>query len=142
MQYLFDTAAVSETLRREPAAAYLRWLSGVPRADQFTSAIVIAELYRGAFRSSVPVRHLQSIEERILPALTVLPFDTATARVYGEIQAHLAATGQGLADADLQIAATAIHHNLSLVTGNLRHFERIPGLRLERVLAAARRDMG
>jgi tRNA(fMet)-specific endonuclease VapC len=44
-----------------------------------------------------------------------------------------------LADADLQIAATAIYHGLELVTGNLRHFERIPNFRLSRVLAQARR---
>jgi predicted nucleic acid-binding protein len=142
MAYLFDTDAVSETLRKKPAPAYLMWLGRVPRADQFTSAIVIGELYRGAFRAPEPARHLVNIEERILAALTVLPFDAATARVYGEIQAHLAAAGQGLADADLQIAATAIRHNLSLVTGNLRHFARIPGLRLEQVLAEARRGGG
>jgi tRNA(fMet)-specific endonuclease VapC len=62
----------------------------------------------------------------------------AVARVYGQIHAGLAAAGQTLADADLQIAATAIHHGLEMVTGNLRHFERIPGLRLHRVLAEAR----
>jgi predicted nucleic acid-binding protein len=44
-----------------------------------------------------------------------------------------------LADADLQIAATAIHHALVLVTGNRRHFGRIPGLELDPTLANARR---
>ncbi|MFC1705869.1 hypothetical protein ACFL59_03490 [Planctomycetota bacterium] len=43
-----------------------------------------------------------------------------------------------LADADLQIAATALQHDLELVTGNVRHFERVPGLRLSKVFAAAR----
>jgi len=47
-------------------------------------------------------------------------------------------TGNVLPDADLQIAATAVYHNLELVTGNLRHFGRIPGLRLNDVLARAR----
>lgn len=44
-----------------------------------------------------------------------------------------------LADADLQIAATALQHDLELVTGNLRHFERVPDLVLRPVLALARR---
>lgn len=70
--------------------------------------------------------------------MTVLPYDVATARVYGRLHAELEAAGQILADADLQIAATALHHNLELVTGNLRHFERVAGLRLSRVLEDAR----
>ncbi len=43
------------------------------------------------------------------------------------------------ADADLQIAATAVHHSLELVTGNVRHFQRIPGIRIEPVLDEARK---
>lgn len=50
----------------------------------------------------------------------------------------LARPGERLADADLQIAATAIYHDLELVTGNVRHFARVPGLRLHPALAAAR----
>ena len=110
----------------------------MPREDQFTSAVVAAELYKGAFRSDRARFHLVNIEERVLPSVTVLPFDVAVARVYGEIEAGLKKGGTPLADADLQIAATAIHHGLELVTGNVRHFERVPGLAICRVLAQAR----
>ncbi|MEE8410190.1 MAG: PIN domain-containing protein [Myxococcota bacterium] len=68
----------------------------------------------------------------------MLPYDTSTAKIYGRVRAELEATGQGLADADLQIAATALHHGLHLVTGNLRHFDRVPGLRINDVLATSR----
>ena len=54
------------------------------------------------------------------------------------MRAHLEDAGERLADADLQIAATAIVHGLAMVTGNVRHFERVPGLVVERVLADAR----
>lgn len=138
MAYLFDTNAISEVLRKRPAPAYLEWLEAIPREDQFTSAVVIGELFKGAFRSPDRLRHLENIESRVLPALTVLPYETATARIYGEIQANLTSSGQPLEDADLQIAATAIQHDLELVTGNLRHFERIRGLRTHRALADAR----
>ena len=138
MPVLFDTDAISEVLKKQPAPQYLRWLADLPRAEQYTSAIVIGELFRGAFRSAEPARHLENIESRILPALTVLPYDVAVARLYGELQAGLATAGRTLADADLQIGATAIHHGLELVTGNLRHFQRIPGLRLQSVLAGSR----
>lgn len=53
-------------------------------------------------------------------------------------QGPLEDAGERLADADLQIAATAIVHGLAVVTGNVRHFERVPGLVVERVLADAR----
>ena len=138
MAFLFDTDAVSEVLRGKPAPAYLRWLATIPRAEQFTSAVVIGELYKGAFRSADSVRHVDSIENLLLPALTVLPYDGAVARVFGQISAKLEVQGRRLADADLQIAATALRHELELVTGNLRHFERIPGIRINRALADAR----
>jgi predicted nucleic acid-binding protein len=136
--YLFDTNAISEVLRKRPAPAYLDWLATIPRAEQLTSAVVVGELYRGAFRSIDRDRHLANIEDRVLPVVTVLPYDQAVARVYGEVHAALASAGQILEDADLQIAATAIHHGLELVTGNIQHFERVPDLRLHRALADAR----
>jgi tRNA(fMet)-specific endonuclease VapC len=142
MAFLFDTDAISEVFRQRPAPAYLRWLATVERAEQFTSAISIGELFRGAFRSSSPERHLANIESRVLPALTVLPYDVAVARVYGEIQSGLAEAGRILADADLQIAATALHHSLELVTGNLKHFERVPGLKIHCALIDARMNPG
>jgi len=138
MAYLFDTDAISEAFKPRPARAYLDWLSRVPRADQFTSAVVVGELYKGAFASSLAARHLENIDQRVLAAVTVLPYDLAVARIYGEIQAHLQLRGQPLADADLMIAATAIRHGLELVTGNVRHFARIPGLKLQRALADSR----
>ena len=138
MAYLFDTDAISELFRKRPAPVYVRWLAGVPREHQFASAVTVGELYRGAFRSEERIRHLKNIEERVLPAVTVLPFDAAVARSYGELHAALEAAGGPLADADVQIAATALHHGLTLVTGNLRHFRRVPGLLIEPVLADSR----
>jgi len=140
MAFLFDTDAISELLRPRPLKRYVQWLHEVPREEQFTSAVVVGELYKGAYRSPARDRHLGNIEGRVLPAVTVLPFDVATARVYGELRADLEASGNVLADADLQIAATAIYHDLALVTGNFRHFERVRGLRIERVLADVRRE--
>ncbi len=138
MAYLFDTDAISELLRPRPLVAYVEWLRTIPREDQFASAVTIGELFKGAYRSKARDRHLTNIEERVLPAVTTLPYDIATARVFGEIRAKLEEAGRILADADLQIAATAIYHDLELVTGNLRHFERIPNLRINRILDRAR----
>lgn len=140
MAYLFDTDAISEVLRRVPSPRYLLWLTEVGRADQFASTVSIAELFRGAFRSEARDRHVRNIEMRVLPSLTLLPFNVEAARVFGSVSAELERAGRKLADADLQIAATAIVHDLDLVTGNVKHFARVPGLRLERILADARSD--
>jgi len=138
MAYLFDTDAISELLEPRPAAGYVRWLAAIPREEQFTSAVVVGELYKGAFRSSAVARHLQNVEKRVLPAVTVLSYDVAAARVYGQVRAQLESAGRPLADADLQIAATALVHDLELVTGNVKHFKHVPGLRIEPALADAR----
>jgi len=138
MAYLFDTDAISEVLKPRPAAGFVRWLAAIPREEQFTSAVVVGELYKGAFRSSAAARHLENVEKRVLPAVTVLSYDVAAARVYGQVRARLESAGRPLADADLQIAATAVLHDLELVTGNVKHFKRVPGLRISLALAEAR----
>ena len=88
MAYLFDTDAISELLKPKPAAAYVAWIRSIPREEQFTSAVCVGELYHGAFRSPRPDRHLENIDNRVLPAATVLPFDAAVARVYGRIRSR------------------------------------------------------
>jgi len=138
MAYLFDTDAISELLRPRPLATYVEWLNDVPREEQFTSAVVIGELYKGAYRAHARQKHLNNIEQRILPAVTALPYDVATAKVFGHIRAELETAGSILPDADLQIAATAIYHDLELVSGNIRHFARITELKIESILADAR----
>ena len=138
MAYLFDTDAVSEVLRSQPNPHYVEWLRTIPRDEQFTSAVVVGELYQGAFRSMNRERHLANIEQRVLPAVTVLPYHVAAARVFGEIRARLEESGNMLPDADLQIAATALCHDLELVTGNVRHFKRISELKINPILDRSR----
>lgn len=138
MAYLFDTDAVSEVLRPKPLPRFLEWLRRIPREDQYISAVTVGELYHGAYRSGARERHLTNIEERVLPAVTVLPYDASVARIFGELRADLEQAGTRLDDADLQIASTALHHGLELVTGNVRHFSRVPRLRVNSALADAR----
>ncbi|MEX2531046.1 MAG: GNAT family N-acetyltransferase [Gemmatimonadota bacterium] len=136
MSVLFDSGAILELLRPEPNPDFVEWLRTLPREDQFTSAVCVGELVQGALSTpaSAQARHLRNIEERILPAVTVLPFDVATARVFGALSADAEGSGR-LREADLRIAATAIHHGLELVTGDLRRFREIPGLELAPILA-------
>ena len=74
---------------------------------------------------------MRKIEETLAPNLTVLSFDAPAARRYGEIRAVLEARGTPVGDADLRIAAIALVRDLAVVTGNERHFRRVPGLRVK-----------
>lgn len=138
MGWLFDTDAISEVLRPKPAELYIAWLRTIAVDEQLTTAITVGELYWGAHRSPARERHLRKIEEVLLPALRVLPYDAKAAKRFGELKALLEHQGTPLADADLQIAAIALAEGHELVTGNLRHFGRIPGLRINTALAASR----
>lgn len=92
--YLFETDAVSEVLRPRPLGAYLAWLRNVPREAQYTIAVTAGELFKGAYRSPARKRHLTNLEERVLPAVTVLPYDLPVARVFGAIRAELERAGK------------------------------------------------
>jgi toxin FitB len=142
MSFLFDTDAISELLRPAPVPAYVRWLDTLPRAEQYTSAIVVGELMKGAWRAPRREHHLAMLEERVLPMVTILPFDAAVARAYGRLRDELERAGRALSDVDAQVAATAMHHGLRLVTGLPARYDGIPDLSLERVLAHARGTPG
>ena len=71
MAFLFDTDAISELLRPKPLTDYVEWIATIPRDEQFTSAVVIGELFKGACRSQARERHLENIETRVLPAVIV-----------------------------------------------------------------------
>jgi predicted nucleic acid-binding protein len=138
MAWLFDTDAISEVLRPKPSELYMTWLRTIPVDEQLTTAITVGELYWGAYRSAARERHLRKIEEVLLPSLQVLSFDARAAKRFGELKAQLDDQGTPLADADLQIASIALTEDHELVTGNLRHFSRVPGLRINTALAASR----
>lgn len=129
MAYLLDTDIISATLRRQPDLRVVRRLASVPPTEQFTSAISLAELLFGAHRVG-----RADLVERIMELgdyLPVLPFDEAAARAFGPLKADLERVGTPLAEPDLRIAAIALATGLTLVSGNVRHFARVPGLALQ-----------
>ena len=74
---------------------------------------------------------LARVRDVVLLSQQVLPFDDLAAESYGPLRARLESEGQPLAEPDLRIAAIALSRDLTLVTGNVRHFERVPDLRVE-----------
>jgi predicted nucleic acid-binding protein len=137
--YLFDTDVISQVLRARPPIHLIRQLARVPAEHQFTTAITLGEIACGAYKA-----HRADLLERaraaVLTALVVLPFDSPAAERYGQTRADLERLGTPLAEPDLRIAAIAMTRDLTLVTGNTRHFSRIAGLRVEDWIAAPPRE--
>jgi predicted nucleic acid-binding protein len=132
--YCFDTDIVSATMRRDPPLHLVRRLAVIPVAEQFTTSITLGELVYGAARKGSN-ELVERVRELVLSGLPVLAFDRAAAEVYGRIRARLEREGRRLAEPDLRIAAIALARDLTLVTGNVRHFRRVPELRVENWLA-------
>jgi tRNA(fMet)-specific endonuclease VapC len=131
VSYLFDTDILSNLLKKTPSAELLRRLAATPREEQFTSSITLGELVYGAHRSDRATDLLRRIDHDLPPVVDVVSFDEDAARVYGDIRAQLERLGTPLAEPDLRIAAIALSRQLTLVTGNVRHFARVPGLVVE-----------
>ena len=139
---LFDTDAILALLRPEPDDGYVRWLSRIPREDQYTSSVVLAELYTAAHcaRATAPAAESDPVEElasRLLSALTVLPFDAEVAVTYGAVTAGTRDLSDlPLPEAEgswrhLAIGATALHYRLVLVTGQPERYSAFSGLDIQ-----------
>jgi tRNA(fMet)-specific endonuclease VapC len=94
------------------------------------SIISVAELREGVHFSRDPAQS-QAQLQRFLEGPIVLGFDEATCNRFGQFRGELRIPGQTVGDFDLLIAATALVHDLTLLTNNRRHFERIRDLRVE-----------
>jgi tRNA(fMet)-specific endonuclease VapC len=103
---------------------------GVGWKQVATSIITQAELYYGAYNSSRVVENLSRVDA-FVNEIVVLPLHATILKRFGEVKAQLRQMGQPLADFDLLIACIALVENKILVTNNTRHYERIPGLKLE-----------
>ena len=111
----------------------LKWLgmiSVVPLLRRFVQKpeISLAELYVGAYKSKSG--RMESILEYMERTFSVAPVSPAL-KEYASIRAELESKGTRLEDLDLMIAATALEKGYTLVSHNIRHYARIPGLKLE-----------
>lgn len=95
-----------------------------------TTWITAAELFYGAAKSIAP-EHNRTIVEGFLATLPVLGLDDAAVQIFGEAKARLERLGTRLDDADLLIGAIAAARRATIVTGNRRHYARIPGVAVE-----------
>lgn len=121
--YVLDTNVISAVRRLDRAPQVAAWLSGKLEQDLFLSVITIGEIERGIRqqegRDPAFAHDLRAWLDRtiLLFADRLLPFDAEDARIWGRLSAEIGHTG-----VDLMIAATALRHAATVVTGNVSDF--------------------
>jgi tRNA(fMet)-specific endonuclease VapC len=127
--FLLDTNACIRLLNGTSPPLEDR-LRRVDPSEVCLCSVVKAELVYGARRSSRVAENLDLLRRFFLPFMSVA-FDDPCADHCGRVRAELAAQGTPIGPNDLLIAATALAHDLTLVTHNIREFSRVTGLRVE-----------
>lgn len=132
LRCLLDTNVCIRVLRDRPQMARQRFRSEA--ASLCISSIVLQELLFGAAKSNQASLARREVED-LASQLTVLTFDSEAAAHAGDIRAVLEIAGQRIGPYDGLIAGHARSRGLIVITGNLREFQRVPGLRCEDWLA-------
>ncbi len=124
MKFLLDTCVISELSKKKPAPYIIKWISNIDENNLFISALTIGEIYKGIekMHNSIKKSTLHSwlthdLEERFHNR--ILAFDTATAAIWGKMQAQSELAGKPMPIIDGQIAATGSRYNLIVATRNV-----------------------
>ena len=125
MEYLVDSDWAISYLNGRPNT--IRRIEGLLPYGVGISVISLAEIYEGLY-GSTDIGLQENRLAEFLASIEVLYLNEAIARIFAQERRRLRSIGALIGDFDLLIGATAIHHNLTLLTNNRRHFERIEGL--------------
>ena len=125
--YLVDTDVVVSYLNGRPDAVTM--VNALLPDGIAISVITFGEVCEGIYFGRDPARHMAGFRG-FLRGARVLAVNQRDARQFARVRGTLRQQGQLLPAPDLLIGATALAYDLTLVTRNLRHFQRIPGLRL------------
>lgn len=125
MTYLVDTDRLASYLSGRPDAVAL--LSSLRQDGLAVSIITYGEIYDGIYSSNDP-RGKEAAFLQVLRRVEVLPLTRTIMKRFARLRGDLWRRGLLIGDPDILIAATVLQHGLILVTRNLRHYKRIPGL--------------
>ena len=134
LHYLLDTNLCIRVIRDRPVG--LRPRFNTEATSLCISDVVLYELFYGAEKSARPAENRQVVEQ-FTARLSVLPYDSDAAAHSAHIRTNLERRGLPIGAYDLMIAGHARSRGLVVVTGNLREFDRVEGLRSEDWLAEA-----
>lgn len=125
MRYIVDTDWVIDYLHEVPRV--VDRFNGLLPQGIGLSIVSLAELFDGVFGSDT-YREDERVLRAFLDFVDVVPLDEAVCLIFAKERVRLRAAGTPIGDMDLLIGATAIRHNLTLLTNNRRHFGRLRGL--------------
>jgi tRNA(fMet)-specific endonuclease VapC len=128
-RYLLDTNTCIYIHRQRPVEVLARFRR-LKAGEAAVSIVTYGELLFGAEKSAGRDKALKVVGD-FVSVVKVLPLLPEIARTYGSIRALLEVKGQPIGANDLWIAAHAKTMNLTLVTNNIREFDRVPGLRIQ-----------
>lgn len=128
MTRLLDTDTCIGVLRQRPGM--VARLSQLPPTECGVSSVTVYELFCGVGKAQNPAAERQKVE-RFLSVIAEFPFDRAAGWAAAEVRVDLEKRGLVIGPYDLLIAGHALSRNLTLVTNNVREFQRVTGLRLE-----------
>jgi tRNA(fMet)-specific endonuclease VapC len=134
MKFLLDTDICIELIRHKPTTL-LEKLISQPVGDVGLSAITVAALQHGVWKSSRTAQNADALALFLLP-LAVVDFDFRAAEAYGQVRGGLEKAGATIGPLDMLIAAHAVSLEAVLVTNNVAEFGRVAGLRVENWLEA------
>lgn len=129
MTYMLDTNICIYAMKNKPESVLQRFKEHM-QSGLCISAITLAELEHGVEKSANPEKNAMALLQ-FLSIMSVLPFDDLAAVEYGKICADLQKKGTPIGTMDMLIAAHAKVEGMTLVTNNVREFERVPELRIE-----------
>ncbi|HUO33818.1 MAG TPA: PIN domain-containing protein [Candidatus Acidoferrum sp.] len=136
MGLILDSSVVIDAERRHETVEQLieRILRSTDDEDAALSAVGLTEIVHGIYRASTPEIRLrrEGFLDELLADFTVYPYTKETATLAGKLDGQQRAKGAVVPFADLLIGATALALGFSVLTVNVRHFERIPGLSVVR----------
>jgi tRNA(fMet)-specific endonuclease VapC len=129
MGFMLDTNICIYMIRGKPPEVLTR-LKDFKPGEVSVSSITLSELEYGVAKSSKPQQNRDALDAFLAP-LEILPFNGDAAYRYGHIRASLEKEGKLIGAMDMLIAAHAVSASMTLVTNNIKEFDRVPGLRLE-----------
>ena len=129
INYLIDTEWVIDFLRGKKDT--VSKITNLYDKGISISVISLSELYEGVYGFKNTENHLEKLEE-FLDGVTVLDVNQEIAQVFGKERVKLRKSGNLIDNFDLMIASTCLFYDLTLLTNNLKHFERIKDLKIGR----------
>ncbi len=129
MGYLLDTCVISDFVKGEENT--LKRLKSTSPSDIFISSITVMEVKYGLSINPERAIKIKSLIETFFRSITVLPFGIEEAELTAQIRSILKTAGTPIGAYDVLIAATGLTHNHTVVTSNVREFERVPSLKIK-----------